>query len=226
MAAKPVRPTAPVRCLGMLVGLLLFGSAGVALAQYKVVAPDGSITYTDRAPAAGSNRTEPLRAGPAAGGSTAELPFALRQVVARYPVTLYTAPACAPCDAARQLLRQRGVPLTERSVPTPDDVGELRSIEQTTDLPILRLGAQRLVGYSADEWTAMLDAAGYPRQSMLPTSYRHPAAQPQLVASQMQWWWRAWPGLSISRSARLPSITVISSWLSSTRSAGIGRIWP
>lgn len=186
MAANPVRPTAPTRRLGGLLGLLLIGSAGAAMAQYKVVAPDGSVTYTDRVPAAASNRAQSMRAGAGGAGSTAELPFVLRQVIARYPVTLYTAPACAPCDAARQLLRQRGVPLAERSVPTPDDVGELRRIEQTTDLPILRLGAQRLVGYSADEWTAMLDAAGYPRQSMLPATYRPPAAEPLIAPRTAQ----------------------------------------
>ncbi|ACB33917.1 conserved hypothetical protein [Leptothrix cholodnii SP-6] len=186
MAANPVRPTAPKRRFGGLVGLLLIGGAGAAVAQYKVVAPDGSVTYTDRVPAAASSRTQPLRAGAGGADGAAELPFVLRQVMARYPVTLYTAPACAPCDTARQLLRQRGVPLVERSVPTPDDVGELRRIEQTTDLPILRLGSQRLVGYSADEWTAMLDAAGYPRQSMLPGSYRQPAARPLIAPRTAQ----------------------------------------
>ena len=182
MAANPVHPTAPARCIGALLGLLLIGGASGAMAQYKVVAPDGSVTYTDRVPAAASSRAQPMRAGAGGTGSTAELPFALRQVMARYPVTLYTAPACVPCDTARQLLSQRGVPVTERSVPTPDDVGELRRLEQTTDLPILRLGAQRLVGYSADEWSGMLDAAGYPRESMLPPTYRQPPAQPLIGA--------------------------------------------
>ncbi len=152
---------------------VLAGACLPALAQYKVTDAQGRVTYTDRPPA----EAKPLRLQ---GGTAREpaLPYELSQLAARAPVVLYTAPACAPCDDARVLLRQRGIPHSERSVAASDDVGELQRLEQTTNLPILRVGARRLVGYSAQDWQAALDAAGYPTTSRLPSGYRQPSAQP------------------------------------------------
>jgi glutaredoxin len=153
----------------------MLGLTGPAQAQFKVVAPDGSVTYTDRPPVTG--KAQRLPAGGAASASSAssaavDLPFELRQAVARYPVTLITAAACAPCDAGRRLLQARGVPFTERTAATNEDLDELRRLEQTAELPVLRLGAQRTIGFGASEWTGLLDAAGYPRNSVLPAGYK------------------------------------------------------
>lgn len=159
-------PGSALRALAAALSLL---PALPALAQYKVTDAQGRVTYTDRPPAGA--RAEPLRLP---SGPTPEpgLPYALRQRVAQAPVTLYTAPACPPCDDARALLRQRGIPYTERSAATSGGVGELQRLEQTTNLPLLRVGARRLVGLSAQDWQAALDAAGYPATSQLPPGYR------------------------------------------------------
>lgn len=167
-------PAGALRALGL--SLVLLGSVGGAAAQFKVVAPDGAVTYSDRPPATG--KVQKLQPGASSATAGAELPFALRQVAARYPVMLITAAACVPCDAGRRLLQDRGVPFTERTASSNDDADELRRLEQTAELPVVRLGAQRVVGYSADEWTALLDAAGYPRTSALPAGYRARPAQP------------------------------------------------
>ncbi|MEY4908885.1 MAG: hypothetical protein RL260_2603 [Pseudomonadota bacterium] len=158
-----------------LAGLLVAGLVGAASAQYKVIGPDGHVTYTDR-PAAGAvarplgavNRPTPI----------AELPYALRQAAGRYPATLYTAPNCGPCDSARALLQQRGIPLRELTIDRAEDVAELQRREGRIELPILRLGAQRLQGFDASDWQATLDAAGYPRTSQLPPHWRATPAQP------------------------------------------------
>ncbi|MGY0194072.1 glutaredoxin family protein [Leptothrix sp. BB-4] len=150
-------------------------------AQFKVVSPDGTVTYTDREPVDRGLKVQPLRrdATPAASVTAApELPYMLRQAVTRYPATLYTAPSCAACDTARAALRARGVPYTERVASDDEGVRELRRLEQTTEVPVLRLGRQQLVGYAADDWQAMLDAAGYPRTSVLPSTWRHAAPEP------------------------------------------------
>src|SRR5665213_2717832 len=69
-----------------------------ALAQFKVVGPDGKVTYTDRAPNVGEGRVTALGVHTAPAAAEAELPFELRQVASRYPVTLYsTSGACEPC---------------------------------------------------------------------------------------------------------------------------------
>lgn len=172
-----------VAALGLTVVALV--APGWAWAQFKVVAPDGTVTYTDRQPVDRGLKVQPLRREAAPGAATSsgapELPFALRQVVARYPVTLYTAPACAACDSARAALRDRGVPYTERVAHDDEGVRELRRLEQTTEVPVLRLGRQQLVGYAADEWQATLDAAGYPRRSVLPPNWRPAAPEPLSV---------------------------------------------
>lgn len=171
--ARSVRVPPSGRCLAALLATLVL--AGAAQAQFKVVAPDGTVTYTDRPPATG--KAQKLQPGGNASAGV-ELPFELRQAVARYPVTLITAAACAPCDAGRRLLQERGVPYTERSAGSNDDLDELRRLEQTAELPVLRLGAQRTIGFGADEWTGLLDAAGYPRRSVLPVGYKAAPAQP------------------------------------------------
>ncbi len=92
-----------------------------AAALYKVVGPDGRITYTDRPPADGGGRVSTV--GGAGGESNVvesnpqdRLPLSLRQTAERYPVTLYTAKrllalrrgAAAAAAAWRALHREAG----------------------------------------------------------------------------------------------------------------------
>jgi glutaredoxin len=154
-----------------------------ASAQYKVVAPDGSVTYTDRPPAQANLRVTPMgrNAAPPAAGAEVGLPVELRQVVARYPVTLYTTADCAPCDSGRRLLQQRGIPYAERSVGTDEDGQALERLVGGRTVPALTVGAQPLRGFNEADWAGFLDAAGYPRESRLPRNWPTPAASP-LVA--------------------------------------------
>ncbi|PXW96264.1 glutaredoxin [Sphaerotilus hippei] len=151
--------------------------AAPAWAQYKIVGPDGRVTYTDMPPA-GALDTAPRAARAASAAAPAStLPYELRQVVARYPVRLYSTPSCGPCDQARQSLQQRGIPFTESTVTTDADRAVLQRQEGVAELPVLRVGSQRLVGWQEREWGLTLDAAGYPSTSRLPASYAMPAAQ-------------------------------------------------
>src|SRR4029453_12633322 len=144
----------------------LLGAAS-ALAQYKVVGPDGRITYTDRAPAPSDGRGTAIngRSAPAVVESDS-LPFELRQGASRYPVTLFAAASnCEPCDAGRALLRQRGVPHVERSIATPEDGEAFERLTGSREAPTLMIGSQVVRGLSSDVWNSYLDAAGYPRES-------------------------------------------------------------
>lgn len=156
-------------------------AASPVLAQYKVVGPDGKITYTDRAPTSSEGKATPLNArgaGPAAAPD-ANLPAELRQVVARYPVTLYAITgACELCGAARQLLRQRGIPYAEKQVMSSEDTAALEKLSGGRDIPTLSIGSQTLRGLAAEVWNSYLDAAGYPRESRLPANYQYPAPTP------------------------------------------------
>jgi glutaredoxin len=160
--------------------LALLGAAAGVAAQYKHVGPDGRVTYSDR-PIPGAV-ARPMGAPTSASADATELPYELRRSVQRYPVTLYTTSPCAPCDAGRTLLRQRGVPFTEITVNGNDDIAELQRRENSIDLPMLRLGAQRTSGFDSADWHATLDAAGYPRTSKLPAGYRATPPRPLVTA--------------------------------------------
>jgi len=166
--------------LGIVVGLV----AAPVLAQgvYRIVGPDGRITYSDQPPPANVN-ARPVGSATAntSASANAQLPFELRQVSSRYPVTLYTSTDCAPCNSGRNLLNSRGIPYTEKTVNTAQDSDALRRLSGETSLPFLTIGSQQIKGYSDAEWTQFMDAAGYPKRSVLPASYRRPAATP-LVA--------------------------------------------
>lgn len=153
-----------------------------ALAQYKVVGPDGRVTYTDRPPADASakvidlGRRANLPPAPATG-----LPAELQRLSERYPVTLFVTASCSPCDNGRQLLQQRGVPYSERLVANNDDIAALERTVGGRTLPALTVGGQALRGFNPNDWTSYLDAAGYPRDSRLPRGWTPPAPTP-LVA--------------------------------------------
>ena len=156
-------------------------AAGPALAQYKVVGPDGKVTYTDRAPTNSEGKATPLNARGSAGAPApdANLPVELRQAATRYPVTLYSVTgACELCSAARQLLRQRGIPYTEKQVMSPEDTEALEKLSGGRDIPTLSIGSQTLRGLASEVWTSYLDAAGYPRESRLPANYQYAAPTP------------------------------------------------
>jgi glutaredoxin len=158
--------------------LLALLAAVPSQAQYKVVGPDGKITYTDRPPTSTEGKVVPLAAKGANGpvASDAGLPPELRQAAARYPVTLYTMTgACELCSAARQLLRQRGIPYAEKQVLSPEDNDALEHLSGGRDVPTLSIGSQTMRGLAPEVWASYLDAAGYPRESRLPANYVYPA---------------------------------------------------
>jgi glutaredoxin len=177
--ARSVRATLHLACVGLVC------IAGFAHAQtiYRVVGPDGKVTFSDKPPVSASNVTATSAGGKPLDISGPVLPLELRQVVTKYPVTLYTSSSCAPCGTGRTLLSGRGVPFTEKTVTTNDDAQALQRISGETSLPFLTIGGQQIKGYSDAEWTQFLDAAGYPKTSVLPATYRNPAAAP-LVAVQ------------------------------------------
>ncbi|MCR6476573.1 glutaredoxin family protein [Variovorax sp. ZS18.2.2] len=168
-----------------LTGLALLLVAAGAMAQpiYRNVDKNGKVTFSDRAPAAS---TEPA-AGPqgaAAPASTAGLPYELRQVAQRYPVTLYTSEDCAPCSQARSLLTTRGIPFDERTVKSNEEIEALQRLSSQSSLPLLTIGSQQLKGYADNEWSQYLDAAGYPKSNSLPAGYRNAPARPLVAAQQ------------------------------------------
>ncbi len=170
----------------LLCSTAMFCAASGAQAQtiYRIVGADGKVTFSDKPPAsADQGKVSGTGVGASGAASASALPFELRQVVNKYPVTLYSAPKCVPCDTGRTLLTARGIPFNERTVTTPEDGDYLQRLSGETSLPLLNIGSQRIKGFIDSEWTQYLDAAGYPKTSVLPAAYKNPAPTP-LVSVQ------------------------------------------
>ena len=169
-----------------LSGLLAAGLLAPVHAQqvYRIVGPDGKVTFSDKPPpASAAARVTTPSGGAGGGGASAGLPFELRGVAAKYPVTLYSGANCAPCSTARGYLSNRGIPFSERTISTNEDIDALQRLSGSTNMPLLTIGGQQLKGYSEAEWSQFLDAAGYPKTSQLPAGYRNGVTAP-LVAAQ------------------------------------------
>jgi glutaredoxin len=163
---------------GLAVSLVLACGPVQGQQVYKIVGPDGRVTFSDRplsngtATVAGQSRAD----DPAT--SRQNLPFELQQLNEKYPVTLYTTKNCGPCDSGRTTLSKRGIPFTEKTVNTNDDIAAFVRINPDNTLPLLTIGGKQVQGYSDSEWTQYLDAAGYPKQSVLPPRYKTATAVP------------------------------------------------
>ena len=177
----------PIAAAGLLGCLALAGiGVGDANAQqiYRNVGPDGRVTFSDKPPSDGSG-SKGATLSLSAATDAASFPLELRQAATRYPVTLYTAPACAPCVAGRGTLLSRGIPFSERTITSNEDIEALKRLAGGSSLPFLSIGGQQLRGFSEVEWTQFLDAAGYPKTSQLPANYARAPAVP-LVSLQDQ----------------------------------------
>lgn len=154
--------------------------------MYRSVGPDGKVTFSDQPPpASGNAKVTAARSGRFTGDGPAAsttIPAELRPVATRYPVTLYTSKSCgAPCDSGRNLLSARGVPFTEKTIESNEDIESLRRLMGEPSLPSATIGGQQLKGFSDQEWTQYLDAAAYPKASVLPANFRNPAPTPMVA---------------------------------------------
>lgn len=159
----------------------LVAPPSLAQGVYRIVGPDGKVTYSDQPPPAAVN-ARPVAGAASTGSPGPTLPAEVRQAAGRYPVTLYSGSECAPCDSGRSFLSARGIPFSEKTVNSSDDFAAFKRLSGATSLPLLTIGGQQLKGYSATEWGQYLDAAGYPKKSMLPPGYRREAATPLVEA--------------------------------------------
>jgi glutaredoxin len=171
-------------CICVCAAAMLLAGATQAQTIYRLVGADGRVTFSDKLPVATENATVIGAGGKTLAVATVALPAELRQVASKYPVTLYTSSNCAPCNSGRDLLAGRGIPYSEKTVSTADDSDALQRISGSSSLPFLTIGSQQIKGFSDTEWTQFLDAAGYPKTSVLPASYRAPPATPLVVAQK------------------------------------------
>ncbi len=171
------RHAAPALMALVVAGTGLVSNPIHAQTVYRSVDSNGRVTFSDKPPVEPAAKVTPVSSlVPATPSTAATLPLELRQVVGKFPVTLYTSDNCAPCDGGRRYLVVRGVPFSEKIVNTAQDVDALKTLTGSTTLPFLTIGSQHIAGYSSSEWTRYLNAAAYPERSALPANYNAPPA--------------------------------------------------
>jgi glutaredoxin len=146
-----------------------------AHAQYKYVAADGSITYSDRPPPTDAKKVQRNSVGGMVdtGKTEDDLPFAIKTAMQKHPVVVYSAPDCAPCDQLKQHLQKRGTPFSEKLVRNNGDLNALKALGIVdSSFPSLTIGSQKQNGFEPGALDNMLDLAGYPKSVKLPAGYR------------------------------------------------------
>ncbi|MBW8305793.1 MAG: glutaredoxin family protein [Thiobacillus sp.] len=104
--------------------------------------------------------------------------YAVKTAREKNPVTLYASACGAPCDQARQLLAERGVPFSNKDPQaSPESQAELKKLTGRLSVPVLVVGNDKIDGFETGQWQAMLDRAGYPK-SAPPGRKPVPAAAP------------------------------------------------
>lgn len=84
----------------------------------------------------------------------------------KFPITLYASACGVPCDQARQLLTQRGVPFSNKDPQaSPEAQAELQKLTGRLSVPVLVVGSDKIDGFEAGQWQAALDRAGYPKSA-------------------------------------------------------------
>ena len=156
---------------------LMFAAAGAHAQMYKWVAPDGSISYSDKPPPATAAKVE--RKSYSGGGSSfSDLPYEVAQAAKNSPVTLYTAKECGDCDSGRQFLNARGIPFMEKTVTTNEDIEKVKQVSGDHRLPVIVIGRNKHIGFDPGKWGSTLTAASYPATNTLPKTYSNPAPEP------------------------------------------------
>ncbi len=144
----------------VVLAVLLYVPIAHATKFYKWVDKDGNVSYHDQPPSTAGYRVEEKNIG-VRPASTERVPA---DVVAKFPVVLYTAPKCSSCDSARAYLKSRGVPYSEKNVEGDRKLQD-ELIKQSGGLavPTITVGSKVMKGYLESLLEGELDQAGYPK---------------------------------------------------------------
>jgi hypothetical protein len=147
-----------------MVCLLALCFATAAQAQYyRWVDDKGKVSFGDRPPPAAAGKAQAMRHG--APVADKQLPYAVREAMANFPVTLYVSADCgAGCTDGRDYLKLRGIPYSEKNVATTEEIEALKKLADGEGIvPLLTVGTKTAKGWMKGDWQRLLDAAGYPK---------------------------------------------------------------
>ena len=136
----------------------------VAAQLYQWKDAQGRMVYSDQPPPPNIRNVEQK----AFKGSVIEVgeSYAARTAREKFPVTLYASACGAPCDQARQLLGERGIPFSNKDPQSsPEAQAELQKLTGRLSVPVLVVGSDKIDGFEAGQWQSALDRAGYPKSA-------------------------------------------------------------
>lgn len=138
------------KTIWMLVLAAVCGGANAEM--YRWVDSDGNVTYMDQEPPAAVKESSMLKLPFLGGSSRSSL----------NPVVLYYVPGCSSCDSARDYMKLKGVPYTEKNVESDIETQrELRERAGTLTVPTLVVGETIMKGYTEGWLDKELRLAGY-----------------------------------------------------------------
>jgi len=165
------------RAFIMMAILIGTASAPLAAAQlYQWKDPQGRTVYSDQPPPPSIRNAQQK----SFKGNLIEVgeSYAAKTAREKNPVTLYASACGAPCDQARQLLTERGVPFSNKDPQAnPEAQAALQKLTGRLSVPVLVVGSDKIDGFESGQWQAMLDRAGYPKAA-LPGRKPVPASAP------------------------------------------------
>lgn len=157
----------PTMHLALLTAALLAPALATAQTTYRWIDPGtGSTVISDKPPPPGAKQVS--RRGGETPTDEGQLPYATRQAVEKFPVTLYTTAGCVTeCKTARDMLNGRGVPFTEKILKNQEEADELAKQFGGGEpgLPSISVGRQNFKGFEYTAWNNLLDLAGYPKSA-------------------------------------------------------------
>lgn len=147
------------------------GAAGL----YEWKDAQGRKVYSDLAPPIDARNAQQKRfTGSVVEGGES---YATKTAREKHPVTLYANACGIPCDQARQLLAERGVPFSSKDPQaSPEAQAELQKLTGRLSVPVLVVGTERVDGFESGRWHTALDRAGYPSSAIPGRKLAPPAA--------------------------------------------------
>ena len=171
---------------------LALASAPLAAAQlYQWKDAQGRTVYSDQPPPPSAKNSQQKNfKGSVIEGNE---PYVVKVARERHPVTLYTSACGTPCDQARQFLIARGIPFSSKDLQASEDArNEVQKLTGKLNVPVLLVGSDKIEGFTAGQWQAALDRAGYPKSAPpgslpvpppAPVPMSSPAANPAATPS-------------------------------------------
>lgn len=166
------------RIVLLLACLVLMPSALQASELFRWVDKAGKVNYGDTPPIDATDverikfSSQPVQ--------NEDVPYETRRAMENFPVTLYVGDGCGEaCVQARSSLNKRGIPFSEKSLKTNQDIEAFKKLAGfDAFVPTLAVGKNFLRGFEESQWNRELDLAGYSRIA----SYRQRTAPPSTPA--------------------------------------------